>query len=177
MEDYRKNIFLIGFMGAGKSAVARTFQKEFGYRLLEMDEEIERREGKSISDIFRDEGEAFFRELETGLLKSLPEGEELIISCGGGTPLREENVEAMRLRGAIVWLAASPDTILSRVKNSSDRPLLNGNMNLPYIEGLLREREAKYRKAADILVSTDEKSPGEICAEIMTSLQKMRSGV
>ena len=98
----RQNIFLIGFMGAGKSTVARMLRERFDMDLIEMDEQIERQEGMCISDIFAVHGEEYFRQLETGLLESLSQKENTVVSCGGGVAMRECNVEAMRKSGTIV---------------------------------------------------------------------------
>ncbi len=163
----RQNIFLIGFMGAGKSTVARMLRERFDMDLIEMDEQIERQEGMCISDIFAVHGEEYFRQLETGLLESLSQKENTVVSCGGGVAMRECNVEAMRKSGTIVYLSAEPETIYSRVKNSHNRPLLEGNMNTAYIAELLQKRLPRYLAAADVTVETDKKSGIAICDEII----------
>lgn len=163
----RQNIFLIGFMGAGKSTVARMLRERFDMDLIEMDEQIERQEGMCISDIFAVHGEEYFRQLETGLLESLSQKENTVVSCGGGVAMRECNVEAMRKSGTIVYLSAEPETIYSRVKNSHNRPLLEGNMNTAYIAELLQKRLPHYLAAADVTVETDKKSGIAICDEII----------
>ncbi len=163
----RKNIFLIGFMGAGKSTVARKLQSEYGMRLIEMDEQIEAQEKMPISEIFAERGEEYFRRLETELLESLNREENTVVSCGGGVPMRERNVEAMRKSGRIVYLSASPETIYERVRHAHNRPLLENNMNVEYIAGLLGERLPKYLAAADVTVSTDGRDVKEICEEIL----------
>lgn len=167
-----KNVFLIGFMGSGKSTIARELHKRYGMEWLEMDQEIEKQEGKTISQIFADEGEEYFRELETKLLLSLAEKKNTVVSCGGGVPMRACNVEAMRKSGSVVWLTASPETILERVKNSHDRPLLEGHKDVAYISGLLAQRREKYAGAADVQVVTDNRSVGEIGSEIYGFLGK-----
>ena len=161
----KRNIFLIGFMGAGKSTVARWLHRQHGMEWLEMDKEIERREGTAISEIFRLHGEEYFRELETELLLSLENKENTVVSCGEGVPLRLCNVEAMKRSGIIVFLTARPETILERVKDSHDRPLLEGHKNVEYISELLSERRNKYEAAADVLGATDDRSAQEIAEE------------
>ena len=156
------NIFLIGFMGAGKSTVARSLRDDFGMRLVEMDEQIEAEEGRSISQIFAESGEAYFRALETQLLENLEQEANIVVSCGGGVPMREENVAAMRRSGKIIYLSARPETIYERVKDFHTRPLLEGNMNVEYIEDLIAKRLPKYLAAADLTVETDGKSAREI---------------
>lgn len=162
------NIFLIGFMGAGKSTVARELQSVHGMRLIEMDEQIEAQEKMPISEIFAARGEEYFRRLETELLDSLRDEENTVVSCGGGAVLRERNVEAMQRSGSIVYLSASPETIYERVRHTHNRPLLENNMNVEYIRELLEKRLPKYLAAADVTVSTDGRSAEEICGEILT---------
>ena len=164
------NIFLIGFMGAGKSTVARALHTLYGKDRIEMDQKIEEQEGKTISRIFQEDGEAYFRRKETEFLLALPTDRGLVVSCGGGVPMREENVKAMRSRGKIVWLYASPETVFERVRHSHTRPLLEGNMNAGYIQKLMEERRPKYEAAADIIAVTDGKTAAEIGKEIMTRL-------
>lgn len=163
----KSNIFLIGFMGAGKSTIARTLQKNHGMKLVEMDEQIEAEQGMKISEIFSAKGEEFFRQLETQLLVNLQQQENTVVSCGGGVPMRECNIEAMRKSGTIVYLSARPETIYNRVKNVHTRPLLEGNMNIPYITELMNKRLPKYLEAADLTVEVDGKKKAEICTEIL----------
>ncbi len=162
-----KNIYLIGFMGAGKSSVAREIGKMTGADCLEMDALIEQEQGMAITEIFERFGEPHFRDLETKLLRSFCRKEGHIISCGGGSVLREENVALMKENGCIVFLAARPETIFERVKDSTSRPVLNGNMNVTYIGGLMEKRRGCYEAAADVTVETDDRKIGDICDEIL----------
>lgn len=163
----KENIFLIGFMGAGKSTVARAMKKHYGMRLIEMDEQIEYQEKMSVPKIFEVHGEPYFRKLETDLLEGLSSQENTVVSCGGGVPMRACNVEAMRKSGKVIYLRTSPQQIYERVKTSHNRPLLEGNMNVEYISKLLSQRLPKYLEAADAVVSTDEKRVEDICKEII----------
>lgn len=162
-----RNIYLTGFMGTGKSTVSGCLHKNYGMKQLEMDEEIVRQEGRSIADIFAQEGEEYFRTLETGLLDRIGNKQNLVVSCGGGTAMRQCNVEKMKESGIIVLLSASPETVYERVKDNHDRPLLEGNMNVEYIAGLMEKRRAAYEAAADLTVVTDGRSAQDICEEIM----------
>ena len=164
------NIFLIGFMGAGKSTISAALGEMLSMEVIEMDELIVKRQGMSIPQIFETHGEAYFRELETGLLAELEERSGVIVSCGGGTAMRECNVEKMRHSGSIVLLTASPETILERVKDSHDRPLLENNKTVEYISELLGKRQPKYDAAADLTVATDGKNAETICHEIVGRL-------
>lgn len=163
----KENIFLIGFMGAGKSTVARAMKKHYGMSLIEMDEQIEYQEKMSVPKIFEVHGEPYFRKLETDLLEGLSSQENTVVSCGGGVPMRACNVEAMRKSGKVIYLRTSPQQIYERVKTSHNRPLLEGNMNVEYISKLLSQRLPKYLEAADAVVSTDGKRVEDICKEII----------
>ena len=161
------HIFLIGFMGCGKSAVSAYIAETHNMDIMEMDEEIVRRENMTIPEIFDCKGEIYFRNLETQLLQELENQPGKIVSCGGGVVLREENVEIMKKSGFIVLLTAEPETILERVKDDDNRPLLRGNKNVEYIKALLEKRIPHYANAADVIVKTDNKSIKEICKEIL----------
>lgn len=165
------NIFLIGFMGAGKSTIARTLQRELGFPLVEMDERIVQEQGMSINDIFAQYGEAHFREIESQLVVDLGKQEPSVVSCGGGVVVRPENTQNMKKSGRIVLLKASPETIFERVRNSTDRPILNGHMNVEYIAELMEKRRALYEEAADITIQTDGKTREQICEEIIGKLR------
>ena len=167
-----KNIALIGFMGAGKSTVAEALQKRYGMEIVEMDALIIKREKMPIPEIFAQKGEAYFREKETALLAELQEKENVVISCGGGVPMRKENVEIMRRNSHVVWLCAKPETILERVRHSHDRPLLEGRKNMEYITELMEARREKYEAAADLRVAVDKKSAETIADE---NIEKMKS--
>ena len=136
----RRNIFLIGFMGSGKTTVADHLGNMFNMEIAEMDQIIAKRQNMSISDIFATHGEDYFRDLETELLIEMQSKDGMIISCGGGTPMRDNNVEEMKKSGKIVLLKASPKTIYERVKENHDRPLLEHNKNVPYIAELMEQR-------------------------------------
>ncbi len=164
------NIFLIGFMGCGKSTAARYIGSHYGMGYVEMDRQIEEEQGCSISEIFAERGEEYFRKLETELLGRLESGPDQVVSCGGGTPMRECNVELMKKQGRIVLLTASAETVYDRVKNSHNRPLLEGNMNVDYIKGLMEMRMPRYEAAADIVVKTDRMNISDICRGIMEKL-------
>lgn len=165
-----KNIFLIGFMGCGKSTIAGILSERLGVAQVEMDEVIVKEQGMPITEIFEKYGETHFRDIETDLVRRLQEEKGVIVSCGGGAVLREENREMMKNTGAIVWLTATPETILERVRHSTTRPVLNGHMNVEYIAELMEKRRACYEDAADYRVATDGKSREEICEEILRSL-------
>ena len=169
--DY--NIVLIGFMGAGKSTISEFLKTVFAMEVIEMDQIIAERQGMSISDIFETYGEEYFRDLETNLLIEMQSKKNMVISCGGGVPMRERNVAEMKKNGRVVLLTAKPETILNRVKDNHDRPLLEGNKNVPFIAELMEKRREKYQAAADIVIETDGKSELEICEELVKKLRAL----
>lgn len=169
--DY--NILLIGFMGTGKSTVSAYLKEAFDMDVIEMDQVIAKREQMSISDIFKRKGEEYFRDLETDLLIETQAKTNTVISCGGGVPMRERNVAEMKKNGKVVLLTASAETILERVKNNHDRPLLEGNKNVEFITELMEKRREKYEAAADIIIQTDGKNKKEICDEIVAGLESI----
>ena len=167
---FNHNIILIGFMGAGKSTVSDFLSTLFAMKVVEMDQVIAEREQMSISDIFATYGEEYFRRLETELLIELQSQTDTVVSCGGGVAMREENVREMKKNGRVVLLTASPEVILERVKDSDERPLLNGNKNVEFIQNLIASRKQKYQAAADITINTDHKSVMDICEELIEKL-------
>lgn len=166
----KQNLFLIGFMGAGKSTAAARLRDLFGIEAVEMDELIEEREGMSIPAIFERRGEKYFRDAETALLIELQGRVNTVIACGGGTPMREENVAAMRKSGTVVLLTATPETILERLKDDHSRPLLEGRKTIEFVSGLMESRREKYAAAADLTVRTDGRDVLDICMEIAERL-------
>lgn len=161
-----QHIYLIGFMGTGKSTVSRRLKKKMNVKELEMDAEIVRENGMTINEMFEKYGESYFRDKETQMLEKIAECPPAVVSCGGGTVLRQENVDIMKKSGVIVLLTATPQTVYLRVRNSKDRPILNGHMNVEYIESLMEKRRAVYEAACDVRVATDDKTPDQIVEEI-----------
>ena len=161
------NIMLIGFMGTGKSTIAGKLKEILNIEQIEMDTLIAEEAGMSIPDIFEKYGEAHFRDLETEMLRKFQDKKPVVVSCGGGAVLRDENIEIMKGQGKIVLLTATPETVFERVHHSTNRPVLNGNMNVEYIKELMEKRRERYELAADIAVATDGKSAEEICQEIL----------
>lgn len=169
--DY--NIVLIGFMGAGKTTVSDYLSTMFAMEIIEMDQVIADREEMSIPDIFATYGEEYFRNLETNLLIEMQSRKNTVISCGGGAALRERNVAEMKKNGRVVLLTASPETIYERVKDSDDRPVLNGRKNVEGISELMEQRREKYEAAADIVINTDNKNVLQICEELVQRVTEM----
>lgn len=166
----KSNIFLIGFMGCGKSTVASGLQRMYGKKVVEMDQLISERQGMSIPDIFDKYGETYFRDLESKLVEEIQGMENQVVSCGGGVVLREQNVAKMKENGLVVLLTAKPETILERVKYDNNRPVLKGKKTVAGITELMEARREKYEAAADIVIRTDKKSISKICEEVMQKL-------
>ena len=163
-------IFLIGFMGSGKTKVGRVLAGKLGAVYLDTDEMIEEREGISISRIFEQYGEPYFRDLETQVLEDLPgilPEKPVVISVGGGLPVREENRMRMRRIGMVVFLTAREETLVGRLSGSRKRPLLQGADLRERIRSLSAVRLDLYLDAADWEVATDGKTPEAIAEEII----------
>lgn len=169
--DY--NIVLIGFMGAGKSTVSDYLSTMFAMKIVEMDQVIAEREEMSVPDIFATYGEEYFRDRETELLVEMQTHKNTVISCGGGAVLRERNVAEMKKNGRVVLLTASPETVYERVKDSDDRPVLNGRKNVKGIAKLMEQRQDRYETAADIVINTDNKTVLQVCEELVQRLMEM----
>ena len=160
------NIVLCGMMGSGKSTVGKEVAAITGKTFMDTDEVIVERHGK-IADIFREFGEGYFRDLESGLVKEISQREGLVLSTGGGLVLRKENVDLLRQKGKIFFLRASIETLLGRLKKDGERPLLEGEEELrSRLDRLLQARTSIYEAAADDIVDTDGKTPKEIATEI-----------
>ena len=166
MAGLNEHIFLIGFMGVGKSSTSRLLSHMLNVKEVDTDALIVEKEGCQISEIFEKKGEEYFRNLETGILDDIKGMKPCIVSCGGGMALRQVNVGKMQELGRIILLSASPETIYIHVKDSLSRPLLNGNMNIPYIKKLMDERIPKYLEAADTIIETDGLKLKEVAAKI-----------
>ena len=164
------NIMLIGFMGSGKSTIAKYLSHILEMQYLETDDFIVKREDMTINEIFQRKGEEYFRRCENNALRELETRQGIIISCGGGMPMKDENVELMKKNGKIVLLTASPETIFERVRYSNERPLLNGNMNVEYIKDLMEKRKDRYESIADIVVDTNNKPIHVIAEEVVSKL-------
>jgi shikimate kinase len=165
-----KNIVLTGFMGTGKTEVGRILSRKLGYALVDADTEIEKEQGMTITEIFKQYGEPKFREIESNVIKRLSETKNAVISTGGGAVLRQENMDNLGKNGVIVCLTASPETILKRTGNNNDRPLLQVENPLQKIKELLEFRRPYYEKA-DIMIDTEGKSPLEVADEIIEKIK------
>ena len=163
-------VTLAGRTGAGKSTIAGELKDKLEMDRVEMDQMIVEKQGMSISEIFDEYGEAYFRNLESNTLIEMQKRKQTIVSCGGGVVMREENTDHMKKNGRVVLLTAKPETIYERVKDSDERPILNDHMNVEFISSLMDKRKERYEAVADITVATDGKNVTQICEEIISKL-------
>ena len=143
------NIYLIGFMGSGKSSVGKLLAKNLNYKFIDTDEEIEKDTGLSINEIFKKFGERYFRNLERKKLEELIKLKNLVVATGGGMGADEKNINLMKQSGLVVWLKIDFDTFLKRVGNDPNRPLLKEDINKLKTRFIQRE---KYYSKADIII-------------------------
>lgn len=163
-----ENIILIGFMGCGKSTVGICLSYKMKCVLEDTDKRIEKEQGKTISQIFEENGENFFRDLETECLKNMiEESSKKIISVGGGLPVREENRRLLQQLGTVIYLRITPGKVLERLEGDTTRPLLQCNNPIEKIENLMNERAPLYEECANYIIDVDEKNINEISKEIV----------
>ena len=155
----KTSVALIGFMGTGKTVVGKDLSAKLGKSFIETDELIERRAGKSIADIFRQDGEIAFREMEIEVVKAVANMKNAVIACGGGIVLNKINIDRLKEECVIIYLTASAGVILKRTSDDAGRrPLLSVSNRLQQIRTLSRFRQPYYRNAADIIVNTSRLS-------------------
>ena len=170
------NIFLIGYRGTGKTTVGEQLAQRLGWCCVDADAEVEKRAGKTIAEIFDQEGEDRFRQLESAVICDLAGLDRHVVALGGGAVLCIPNRLALRDRGNVVWLRATPERIAERLAKdattASSRPNLTATGGLAEIRQVLRERIPIYRAISDLEVDTDTKTPGAVADEIIAWLRK-----
>lgn len=166
-----KHVLLIGFMGAGKTTVARLLGERLSMPVIDLDARIEERCGSSITELFEREGEARFREIESAELSALAEEPPSIVACGGGIVLLESNRRELSRLGTTVYLRVSAEDACSRLGGDTTRPLLAGDKPRERIEALLAFREPVYVGAADIVVDASQ-APETIAEKIVEELAR-----
>lgn len=172
----KTNIALIGFMGAGKTAVGQLLAKKLNRKFIELDSLIEQQAGKSIPDIFQQDGETAFRELEIGVTKKVARMKKVVIACGGGLVLNKINIDRLRENASIVYLTASPRVILKRVSNEEgNRPLLEVDNPTLTIRELLKFRKPFYERAADVTINTSKLDINAVAEQIIEKLKEDES--
>ncbi len=168
----KTSIALIGFMGAGKTVVGKALAKKLSKKFVELDSLVEQKAGKSIIEIFQQDGEEIFRELEIEVTKEVSQGKDLVIACGGGIVLNKINIDRLRKEARIVYLTASPGVILGRVSGDEERPLLEVANPTLTIQELLRFRKPFYERAADIKIDTSKLDIDSVTEQIIKRLKE-----
>ena len=166
-----KNIVLLGFMGTGKTAVGKILAQKFSLKLVDLDNLIEEEMGMSISDIFFNFGEPYFRDLEKEIVRRISFKKNLVIATGGGVVLDDENMENLRRHGILITLMASVEEIYRRISQTKNRPLLD----VPYPEKTIKEmlelRRPRY-ELADFTVNTSGRSVEDVAEEILRKINE-----
>ena len=166
----RKNIVLCGFMGSGKSTIGNLLSKKMGMAFIDLDAYIEKKENKSVSQIFADSGEEYFRQLEKDAVRELAYKKSIILATGGGTLTFQENVDVLRnADNKIILLDLPVEVVEQRLQGDTKRPLLNRPDKEKVMRELYEKRLPLYRNAADIVVNAAN-SPMQVCMEIMANL-------
>jgi shikimate kinase len=168
MSDARiiQNLALVGFMGSGKSAVGRLAAQHLRFTFLDTDELIENEVGKSIPEIFAQQGEAAFRQYEREVVNALSARRETVIATGGGLVADPSNLASLKTHALVICLWASPETIWARVRSQTHRPLLQTPDPQGKIRALLEQRAPAYRQA-DVQILTEYRSPKEVVQHVL----------
>ncbi len=169
----KTNIALIGFTGTGKTVAGQALAGKLGRKFVELDSLIEKKAGKTIPEIFQQDGEVAFRELEIEVAKEVSEGKNLVIACGGGIVLNKINIDRLKKEAIIVYLTASPKVTLKRTLGDGEvRPLLNVRDKLSEIRELLKFRKPFYGRAADIEINTSRLDIDSVVAQIIGKVKE-----
>jgi len=171
----KTSIALIGFMGTGKTTVGKALAKELGKEFVELDDLIEKTAGKSITAIFRNDGEIRFRELEIEAVRGLVGKKDAVMACGGGVVLNKINIDRLAQESVIVCLTAAQKVILERTAGGEDRPLLGVDDRARQVNELLKFRQPYYMRAADITVSTSRLTVEGVVRRIIARIREHES--
>ena len=175
MANVRKNIVLIGFMGAGKTLISKQLALALGRERVSTDELIEKRERRAITEIFEKQGEPAFRELEESVIEKIADKEGLVIDCGGGIPLSENNMSRLKEKGIIIYLQAKPGVVFRRIKHMTHRPLLKQYNTESKIAELMKSRIPHYEKA-DFTVDSNSDNIEQTTKSILRLITGDRTG-
>ncbi len=166
-----KPIALVGMMGVGKSHIGHDLSKQICCKFYDSDALIERDQGRNISQIFKEEGEAFFRDLEADKIHGLLAKGNCIISTGGGALLRDATLQEIKAKAISVWLKSDVDIIFNRIKNDNKRPLLQSDNPKQLLADLLKQRQSLYEEA-DIHVDNSTAGVQDVVGQIIQELHK-----
>jgi shikimate kinase len=165
------NLYLVGFMGTGKSTVGRLVARRIGFKQIDSDHEIEHLQGRSIAEIFAAEGEAAFRGMERAFIENGHPAERTVIACGGGLVVQPGMLEQLRSKGVVICLHASLETVLERTQRHRNRPLLEVDDPMARIRELYAEREPVYRRAGSLIL-TDARPLNDIVAHVLRTWRR-----
>ena len=168
----KSSIALIGFMGTGKTAAGKALAERLGKEFIELDALIELKAGKTIPEIFQQDGEIAFRGLEIGVTKEVSQRKNAVIACGGGVVLNKINIDRLKEECLIVYLTASPRVILKRTSGDENRPLLKTTERALRIRELLKFRKPFYERAADITINTSKLDITSVVEQIINKLKE-----
>ncbi len=168
----KSSIALIGFMGTGKTAAGKALAERLGKEFIELDALLELKAGKTIPEIFQQDGEIAFRELEIGVTKEVSQRKNAVIACGGGVVLNKINIDRLKEECLIVYLTASPRVILKRTSGDENRPLLKTTERALRIRELLKFRKPFYERAADITINTSKLDITSVVEQIINKLKE-----
>lgn len=165
------NLYLVGFMGTGKTTVGRAVAHKLGFQFVDSDHEIERLQGRTIAEIFAQQGEAAFRQMEREFVERGHPATQTVVSCGGGLVVQPGNLELLKARGVVLCLHASVETILARTARHNHRPLLATDDPETRIRTLFAAREPVYKKAGTVIL-TDARPLQDIVAHVMRAWRR-----
>lgn len=161
-----KTIVLIGMMGSGKTTIGKLLGEKLTLRSIDIDVIIEQNEKRTVSEIFQNEGEKYFRNIERETIKKIFTNKDLIISLGGGAFEDQLTQELLLKNSTVIYLKTSPNVILERIKNNTNRPLLKNQMTVEKIQSIILQRQKNY-ELANITILTDNKNTDKIVKEIL----------
>ena len=170
LKKTRDNIILTGFMGSGKTTVGKLLSERYGYTFIDTDQYIEEKCGCTIAELFSKKGEAYFRQLETDILKELNASLTHAVLSTGGLPLREENAAELATLGTVIYLQITPEEVISRLSGDNTRPLLSGDDPEQKVRDLLTYRTPLYERVADLTIPATGQSPEYIAEEIISRM-------
>lgn len=171
----KKIIALVGLMGVGKTTLGMKLAKKMGYYFIDCDQEIEDREGKTISEIFAENGEPYFRQLEKNMIKEITaRDEEIILSLGGGAFMDEDSRKILKEKTITIWLYATIDAILQRVGAKGNRPLLQTKNRREVLKELSKKRYPIYAKA-DCKFDTSNENHENLLPQIVKTINQIKN--
>lgn len=166
LPNFKTNLYLVGFMGTGKTTIGRAVAYRLKYQLLDSDHEIERQEDRTVAEVFDEQGEDYFRELERRFIDKGHAETNCVVACGGGLVVQPGMLDKLQKKGVVVCLHASLETILQRTSANRNRPLLHVDDPMDRLRNLYAEREPIYRRAGAVIL-TDHRPTSDIISHVM----------